>query len=196
MLEVQMSVTFDSAKVQAATDKARRTVLKRQGAYLYKVARSKIKRRKKPSSPGMPPHSPTGALKKSIRWASDDKVATIGPVKRAIGMVANLHEFGGTRPYLPEKRRRRNNWKIEIGGHGPIETMPTMRFAKIRTMQQLRRTINIGTAIDPQEMETILMEKQAIAAGKVAVYPPRPFMGPALKDSAPRLAEFWKDSIR
>jgi phage gpG-like protein len=195
MLGVKMAITFDSAQVRYATDKARQRVLKRQGAYTYKVARSKIRRRKKPSAPGSPPNTQTGALKRAIKFAADDKTATVGPTKTAIGYIGQLHEFGGTRPYLPEKKRRRNNWKIQIGGHGPIETSP-LRFAKIKTPKQLRRAINAGMAVAPKEMEVIMMEQQSIASGHMARYPARPFMGPALRDASPHLAAFWKDSIR
>jgi len=195
MLGVKLAITFDSAQVRYATDKARQRVLKRQGAYTYKVARSKIRRRKKKSAPGQPPSTQTGALKKAIKYSSDDKSAIVGPTINGIGLIGQLHEFGGTRQYLPEKMRRRNNWKIQIGGHGPISTSP-LRFAKIKTPKQLRRAINAGMAIAPEEMKVIAQEQQSIMAGNYAKYPARPFMGPALRDASPHLAAFWKDSIR
>jgi len=62
----------------------------------------------------------TGALKRSIRFAATDKDVVVGATLSEIGMVANLHEFGGTpKKKKPRTTKYRNNWRLQIGGHSP-----------------------------------------------------------------------------
>ncbi len=195
MITIGMTAQFDSILVSKAIRRAKKGVLRKQGSFLRTTASRKIRKGKKASRPGTPPRTRTGYLKKSIRYFAGEDSVIIGPRISVIGRIGALHEFGGRVPYIPMQMRRRNNWKIQIDGHGPISNDP-MRFVKIKTQDQLRRVIRIGNEIAPLEMEVIALEQEAKAKGNYANYPARPFMGPSLKDAAPHLSGLWKDSIR
>ncbi|HOM77081.1 MAG TPA: hypothetical protein PLE88_11240, partial [Anaerohalosphaeraceae bacterium] len=55
---------FDSPKVIRAVDKSTRKVLSRFGAFVRRTAKQSIRKRKKSSTPGTPPSSHTGLLKR------------------------------------------------------------------------------------------------------------------------------------
>lgn len=96
---------FDRLAVLGKVDAATRRVLSKFGAFVWRSAKSSIRKRKKPSAPGKPPSSHTGLLKKFIYFAFDPnrRSVVIGPVRlnRDEG-VPPLLEYGGT-----AKRRKR-----------------------------------------------------------------------------------------
>jgi phage gpG-like protein len=53
------------------------------------------------SDPGSPPFSPTRLLKNSILYQVEDENVIVGPNKKEISLIGNVHEFGGV-----EKGRR------------------------------------------------------------------------------------------
>lgn len=96
---------FDSAKVIKAMNNADRKIQSKFGAYVRTRARSSLRRRKKPSSPGSPPSvrsRDTYATLKNILFGYDAKTHStiVGPVllrnKSAKYSVPKLHEFGGS----------------------------------------------------------------------------------------------------
>ena len=117
---MKCEVEFDEDGLVARIARAGRDILRRAGAYVRRVAQRKVVTSPKPSTPGQPPHSRKGLLKRAILFASDGE--------RSVGESASAHEFGG------KYRRER--------------------------------------------------------------YPKRPLMGPALKESAPRLAKLWRDAVK
>jgi len=122
MISVRSIARLDRAKMDRARHRAERKVLYRQGAYLRGVAKRSIKRRKNPlkdSTPGTPPHTHSGALKKSIMFAVGSDSVFIGPTRSGIGLIGSIHEFGGTEP-RSKTEYKNNNWEIKVGGHGPI----------------------------------------------------------------------------
>ena len=190
MIGMTSSGSYLNARyVIAATKRAGKQVLARQGAYVRGIAKRKIRRRKNPqkySAPGTPPFTHTGALKKSILFAASDESAVIGPSYSEIGRIGHTHEFGGTEP-AKKSRRKKNNWQLKIGGHGPVALKsgkPVM--AKLRTSAQVSRAKRIEQDI-PAGM-TIGKPRRK--------YPKRPVMGPALMEARPALPKLWKDSVR
>ena len=123
------AVEFDGDGLVARIMRASRDILRRAGAYVRRVAQRKVVTSPKPSTPGQPPHSRKGLLKRAILFASDgERSVLVGPGFNFVGESASAHEFGG------KYRRER--------------------------------------------------------------YPKRPLMGPALKESAPRLAKLWRDAVK
>lgn len=94
-------LSFDSPAVIAKVKPAKRKVLSRFGAFVRRTAKSSIRKRKKTSTPGSPPSSHTGLLKKFILFGYDpgkDSVV-IGAKRlggRGKGDVPSLLEYGGT----------------------------------------------------------------------------------------------------
>lgn len=121
-------IEFDRDGLVAKVARASVEVLRRMGAYVRTVARRKVHQSAKPSAPGTPPHTRTGALKRGILFGQEWQSVFVGPSSRFVGTSAAAHEFGG--------------------------------------------------------------------AYKRELYPKRPLMGPSLKESAPRLARFWRDAVK
>jgi hypothetical protein len=94
---MKTEIEFDSDGLVARVSKACTGVLKRMGAYVRTVARRKVKTSDKPSMPGSPPHSKTGALKRGILFGVEKqrKRVVIGPGFRFVGTSMMAHEFGG-----------------------------------------------------------------------------------------------------
>ena len=98
---VTKTMFFDSPKVISATDRATRKVLSKFGAFVRRGAKSSIRKRKRPSLPGMPPSSHTGLLKKMILFGYDtDRYSVvIGPTPlhgAGYKNVLEALEYGGT----------------------------------------------------------------------------------------------------
>lgn len=127
---MRSEVEFDADGLVARVARASVDILRRMGAYVRTVARRKVRTSDRPSTPGTPPHSRTGALKRGILFGVEKRQTSVvvGPSERFVGTSMAAHEFGGA-----YKRER---------------------------------------------------------------YPRRPLMGPALKESAPRLAWMWQDAVK
>ncbi len=102
MLDMKMMKEgfFDKAKVIRAVNKASRQVLSKFGAFVRTAARSSIRKRKGVSSPGSPPSSHTGELKRFIYFAYEPTTqnVVIGPIKLSSksGEAPASLEHGGT----------------------------------------------------------------------------------------------------
>jgi hypothetical protein len=74
---------FDTAKVIKAVDKATRVVLSKFGSFVRTRARSSIRKRKAISTPGSPPSSHVGLLRRFIFFSFDPetKSVVIGPAR-------------------------------------------------------------------------------------------------------------------
>ncbi len=201
---------------QAVKRAAGRAVIKtheQAGRLIYRIARNSIRRRKNKnahSPAGTPPFTHTGALKRSIRFAASDKDVVVGPTLSEIGMVANLHEFGGRPKKKARKSNYRNNWKLHIGGHGPIEIGPprwvkrgnqkvysSVYFAKLTTANMVAKSKAIAHDAEQMLIAERLENDEVTAAvfGSDPNYPPRPFMGPALIKAQPYLPRMWRNAV-
>ena len=117
---IRMEITklfFDKKTVRDKVDAGTRRVLSKFGAYVRRTARSSIRKRKKTSTPGSPPSSHTGLLKRFIFFGYDPRKRSvvIGPVRltqNGRGKAPSLLEYGGTttlqRHDNPRKRVRAN----------------------------------------------------------------------------------------
>ena len=104
-------VFFDSAKVVRSVDKSTRKVLSKFGAFVRRTAKQSIRKRKKVSTPGKPPSSHTGLLKRFIFFGYDHKKMSvvIGPARLTDnnrGAAPSILEFGGTALVKGKKRKK------------------------------------------------------------------------------------------
>lgn len=89
---------FDREKVINAVDRATRRVLSKFGAFVWRRAKSSIRKRKKASKAGQPPSSHSGLLKDLIFFSFDPAATSvvIGPtlINRPTG-APEILEYGG-----------------------------------------------------------------------------------------------------
>jgi hypothetical protein len=187
------NVTIDSRLPQVQT-KVKNQSFKNLGhasGYLTKAARNSIRRRKKPSAPGTPPHTPTGKLKRLFRYAVNRarQSSVIGPIPGipSAGTVWNLHEHGGIgrKKFKPIANRR-----YKIGDWIPIRLSGSsgkVAWIKAKTPKQLAKAqANAPIANALRENES-RVERH---------YPKRPFMRPTLEKNRSKLPTFWRDTVR
>jgi hypothetical protein len=88
---------FHSQRVNDAAKKASFKSLNHAGAAIRLTARRSIRRNKKPSRKGTPPHTRKGQLKRSLRYSvnRDKGSVIIGPNYTMVGRSGMAHEFGG-----------------------------------------------------------------------------------------------------
>jgi len=103
---------FDTKAVMSAVDKATLKVLSKFGAFVRTRAKSSIRSRKGASSPGTPPHSHSGLLKRGILFSydRDRRTVVIGPEllrKAGLGTAPNALEYGG--------HATRKKWRTQGG---------------------------------------------------------------------------------
>ena len=188
MIKVTVKTQFDKQKLKKKAEAATFTSLRHAGGAIGKTARFSIRRRKKSSKPGSPPHTQTGMLKRVIRYeVTNNKTnVIIGPVNEVAGRLWNLHEFGG----VATKRRKLNPHRFRVGEHGPIRATQhgtKTKFARIelRTAAQANRATRL-----------IAEENERRSDNRPRHYPKRPFMKPALEANRSRLPRFWANSIK
>ncbi len=106
MIKITVRTQFDKQKLKKKAETATFTSLSEAGGAVRKTAKRSIRKRKKPSKPGSPPHTQTGMLKRVIRYdvTNNRTIVAIGPVNEIAGRIWNLHEFGG----VATKRRKLN----------------------------------------------------------------------------------------
>ena len=103
---------FDSPKVVRAVDKSTRKVLSRFGAFVRRTAKQGIRKRKKSSTPGTPPSSHTGLLKRFIFFGYDPqkRSVVIGPTRLTEnnrGEAPSILEYGGRTTVEANKKKTR-----------------------------------------------------------------------------------------
>ena len=191
---------FDSPAVTNAVDAGTRRVLSRFGAYVRRTAQCSIRTRKGPASPGQPPHSHAGHLRKFISFWYDRSARSvvIGPAKLNMVQFDSGMQIGNvTVPQL-----------LEYGGNGGVVEeafqLPDGRLAwqrrnlrkagSIRLLATLRARLDSGHAL--------------ASVGGAAVVPaghhrfrtyrmaPRPYMGPAFEKEKQKLPELWANSVK
>ena len=98
MIRFRVKTVFRTQLLERKVKKGNIKSLGRAGATIRLIARRSIRRRKKASAPGKPPHTRGKALlKKAILFAVErqrEKVI-IGPDFRVVGPAGRAHEFGG-----------------------------------------------------------------------------------------------------
>ncbi len=119
---------FDAERVAKKVGAAKRRSRARAGAYVRRVAANSIRSAKrnpdgsyKASSPGEPPRSRTGLLKRFLLFSYDESSGNVvvGPVRisRLGGEAPALLEFGGVHtPTARQRSKRRRVRKVGDGG--------------------------------------------------------------------------------
>ena len=109
---------FDRKAVIDQVDRATRMVLSRFGAFVRRAAKSSIRERRRVSSPGQPPSSHTGLLKKFIFFGYEPakRNVVIGPARlnQKIGDAPHALERGGTSTVVQGLRGRRKKRRVKI----------------------------------------------------------------------------------
>ena len=121
MTGTKVRVEFDDAGVISKVRKGSLKALRRVGAYVRKSARNAVSRSSKASSPGTPPHTRRGLLKRSILFGVEKNrtAVVIGPAKTFIGISMTAHEFGGV-------YRRRKYPRRPLMGPALVKTAPAL----------------------------------------------------------------------
>ena len=199
-LRLRVSARFDKQHLKKKVDQASFRSLGHAGGAIRLTARRSIRRRKKPSSPGSPPNTPTGHLKRVLRYSvdRDRQEVLIGPENEYARTIWNLHEFGGT---IRPKPRLLKPHRYRVGEYGPIRrTGPMLRNSKGRFSRRSNRFARIWLHTEAQANRATRILKQEnryriAEAKKRRRYPKRPFMGPALERQRHRLPKFWANSV-
>lgn len=112
-------------QVLAAAERAARRTFARAAYRIMRDAKASIERSADPSSPGDPPHTRRGQLRRAIRYDATKDGAVIGPLASMVGDAGAAHEFGGefrreqfpARPFMgPALERELDNFAGEFAG--------------------------------------------------------------------------------
>lgn len=172
---------FNRRAIKRRSDSASVNALFSAAAYVRTTARRSIRKAKKASRPGSPPHTRQGQLRRSILFAVNTSrlFAVVGPAASLISDIARYHEFGGQQVL----RAKRKDYRPGVVGPVDIrEGKP--RFAFLRTQRQANRARLLDWAIWPDS--TLLKKRQ---------YPARPFMGPAMQASIHQFSQTFNVSL-
>lgn len=89
---------FDRPAVQKSMLEVERGALSKAAAFIWRRARSSMRKRKRSSKPGQPPSVHEGSLRKMLYfgWDTQTRSALIGPVGFNGSNVPETLEYGGT----------------------------------------------------------------------------------------------------
>lgn len=174
---VKCRTKLNGGKVRRAVKRSNPTSLKGAGALLRRVAARSVKKSKKSSAVGAPPHTRQGRLKRSILFAVNQSLGSviIGPAATIISRTQHYHEFG-----LPQKRKRKN---YGIGMSGPIRIGKDGR--PVFALLVMDRQVKKAKALDRKYWPETTTE-----------YPKRPLMGPALEKIRGQLPQQWRGVVK
>lgn len=94
---MKYKIEFRRDRIVLAANNGSIVALKRAGAYVRQSTRNSIRRSDNSSTPGSPPHTRHGLLKRSILFGVDKAhlKVFIGPGHRFVGVSMTAHEYGG-----------------------------------------------------------------------------------------------------
>lgn len=191
---------FDRAAVQNRMTAANRKALSRAGAFIRRRARSRLRRRKNPSAPGQSPsvHSTSNvATLKNILFAYEPRRESlvVGPVAlhqiNATGFdlrsqtVPQIHEFGGAvsiREWRFVALGNRGEWWDKYSSSAKFSGVWRRRDQRWRNTARKRR-------------KHTLQDLGVQTRTRVAAYPARPFMGPALEAELDNIPDAWAGTL-
>jgi len=190
-IAAKVKVKTNMPAVKKAAQTGSFNSLQHAGAALRLTAKRSIRKNKKPSAPGKPPHTRGRGygLAKVIAIETESEMAiAIGPTPgRGGSTVWDLHEFGGTTRRKAERRLKRRTPKIGQSAPIDVDRFGKVVRARITTQAQAERA---ARTID----ETNAL--RADRAGETLTYPARPFMAPALEKQKNRIPKHWQNSLR
>ena len=107
MIRGRVSSRLAFGRIRKAVRQHNIRSLARAGATVRLIAKRSIRQRKKASTPGLPPNTRKGALRRAILFAVERsrQRVIIGPDRRFVGRSGAAHEFGGR--YRRERYPRR-----------------------------------------------------------------------------------------
>jgi len=112
------AIFFDRKAVRSAVDRTTRRVLSKFGAFVRRGAKSSIRKRKRASTPGEPPSSHTGLLRRFIFFGYDrsQRSVVIGPqrLNERIGDAPRALEHGGTSTVIEGLRGKRKKRRVKM----------------------------------------------------------------------------------
>lgn len=201
---VAVKTQDDTAKLVRRYKKAYPQTFRAAGAYIRAIAQKSIKKTtsQEPSPPGKPPktRAKEGGLRKAIAYAAEKESVVIGPTQSGVGKIGHTHEFGGQEPPKTPPVARKYNWRLVIGGHGPIRIKgSSVIVGRLTSAAQVERAKELApAAMETSEVQYLdsLMAHWTTGRSKVRKYPARPFMGPALQRSKERLPRLWANSVK
>ena len=96
-ISVKVKTRMKPRRVRKAVAKGNFESLNRAGAAVRLTARRSIRRSKKPSAPGKPPHTKKGAMRRAIMYSVEQARSSviIGPAAAMVGDSGKPHEHGG-----------------------------------------------------------------------------------------------------
>jgi hypothetical protein len=221
----RVKIVDNTAKVRRAAKLGGFKSLKHAGGGLRLAAQRLIRKRKTASAAGTPPNTRAGALKRSILFATEgDHTVVIGPAANLISDVAAAHEHGRAQEPRGLKGKTElqlltqgTNYRLEVGGHGPIVKDGEVVHIKLRTTGQVQKSIDYmegddegavshsglhgaAAAAHARKFEADLklraMKRRVARSGRRRMqYPKRPFMGPTLMNNLDRIPAFWANSV-
>lgn len=168
LIQVISRASFDIQQAQKSSERAERRYLFRVGGYALKVAKSSLRiARTIYSKPGEPPRGKTGAMRKGMAFKvlMDERSVIIGPQRDATKPNAlTLHEFGGKR-------------SVEAGYRPvPISAVRAGDIDPKYPVKPSKKRAHVRVFMPAGSHE----------------YKPRPYMGPALKNTVDQdQTKFW-----
>ena len=190
---------FDTKEIKSKISEATRKVLSKFGAFVRQSAKRSIKTKSTPSTPGQPPHSHSGQLKKGILFGYDParQSVVVGPVKLAKkGNAPEALEKGGEA--VKRKNPRRVDRKIGDGGVILLRKSNSASSKQVKDWSGRLRWVTFGSlrtarqVVHSEKLETEIWGPKMIS-GTIRA---RPFMGPAFERELPNLPPNWRNSVK
>lgn len=187
MLQLVGRVKVSTNTIRKIGKKNGASIIRHMAAVTRRNMKRKIKTSRRTSSPGQPPFTHNGALRRAIVYAQESETMVVVGVSRKLFSgdydnvpMAKVHEWGGfeVRQFKPINY---SNLNFEIGKPGIIAIKNgKVRWIKIKTEKQLERANQLKHQV-PYFLKT---------GRRVRKYPPRPFAVPALKDTIPFIRNY------
>lgn len=116
MIDFLVRINWHGEALHEATIAAARPQLRRGAGLTRKIARQSIRRRKRTSSPGQPPSSRLGLLKRFILFGELDPLTyVIGPTAIRPSLAPKALEHGGLAIVSAKTRSSgRRRWRVRI----------------------------------------------------------------------------------
>lgn len=176
-MKVNVTTNIQQRKLQTAAENQSEFILRRAAYETRANIRKLIRTSPVYASPGRPPHTRQGQLRKSILYAKENKKKfVVGTSRHLFSTLGKSHEHGGI-----EKKAKRYDYRnvpLSIGKPGPI-AYPSKKdpklavWIRIRNQKQLQIARIIQKKIKPFVKMTIRK------------YPKRPFAKPGLQRTLP-----------
>jgi len=176
MIKVRYSKTrsfFHRALIIDPVERAKHQYLSKAGAFIRRDAKGLIRRAKKPSRPGNPPHDHTGLLRERIFFAEDTTTGhmLVGPEKtNQVFFAGDGQPVTGTVPEILEQPE---------GGDIQVLEVYSDHFKKwVRAdLRSKRKLAGRKTRLRRVHIES------------------RPFMAPALAKNVDKFPDLWKNVV-